>query len=196
MALEYALRAFGDDFDYMLLFEDDAVPHVNATWPGVGGPNHLDEHLDQLERVNGAALFLGGSTFKGYDPETVMRLAAAPLGGVVRATMGDGVYAYALPRRAMPMVVARLRSNLNSTHMNGVADPYKLATDYVLWVELEAMANRSRGNSSNINGGYVSTPLLADHRDGTSHTWKHNPSKAHAYASWQGSPEWWRFTKP
>lgn len=199
MALDYIASTFGDGYDYAMVFEDDAIPHANTTWPGIDGPNHLDKRLDDLEERRGAGLFLGGSTFRGWDPSAVIGPAAAPLGGIVRAQAGYGSFAYVLSRRAVPTVVTRLRSQLKE-----ITFPANVELDSAIWEELTKLAGQATNGGSTANtsdvmvgGGYVSTPLLVDHRKGTSLTWidQHATIQA-AYALWQGRSDWWHHSKP
>lgn len=180
-AIQHALSAYGSSFDYLIVFEDDAIPHENSTWPGSGGPNELDAQLDALERKNGSALFLGGHTIRGYQPRDVDAARAAALGGVVRADTGYGSYAYVLTWKAAAATADYLRGVLHRA--TGT-----LNTDTVLWAIYTRARRRRRGG-----GAFISTPLLADHRAGSSETWRGIKPIGRAF---QGSREWWRFTQP
>eukprot|EP00397_Hematodinium_sp_SG-2012_P051606 GEMP01060551.1.p1 GENE.GEMP01060551.1~~GEMP01060551.1.p1 ORF type:complete len:247 (+),score=57.05 GEMP01060551.1:297-1037(+) len=56
------------EFDYLLLFEDDALPFAGTTWPNVAD-NNFDVQLDQLEAKNGSGMLLGCHSVKGFDRE-------------------------------------------------------------------------------------------------------------------------------
>ena len=177
-------------FDYILLFEDDAVPNAGTTWPGVGGPNHLDKRLDDLERVRGSAIVLGGHGFTGWKVSDIDAPRAHPLGGIVAATCGWGSYAFLLSHSGARVVYEQFKLYLATRKANDTRPP---GADDIFWEGITAFRNKSTGAST---GGYISTPLLVDHRRGTSETWKSIKDIDSYYLTWESSNEWWNFTKP
>lgn len=191
MALHQVLSAKdGACFDYILLFEDDAVPNAGTTWPSVGGPNHLDKRLDDLERVRGEGIVLGGHGFTGWKASDVDGPRTHPLGGIVAADCGWGSYAFLLSLSGARLVYEHFKLHLATRKANATGPP---GADDIFWERLTSYKNESNGASA---GGYVSTPLMVDHRRGTSETWKSIKDIDSYYLTWESSNEWWNFTKP
>lgn len=161
-----------DEFDYLLCFEDDALPFNFTSWPRLGRVNHLDAHIGELERLNGSALILGGHDFVGYDPTAARNKALMLYGGIVPVRAGLGSYAYLLRRDAARVYmktlhewIAKKDCQANSSH---------LAADNCLY------------NALLHTGVYVSVPLLVDHAPGQSATWG-----VERHGGWQGRPDFW-----
>jgi hypothetical protein len=98
LALNHTIVEQGNALDYLILFEDDAVPSPNATWPSVGEPNTLDSMIDEREHVRGIGLVLGGSMFKDFNTNEAMTKAALNFGGIVAGGWGTGAFGLVLPR--------------------------------------------------------------------------------------------------
>lgn len=185
MALHHLFANLGGNFDYVLMLEDDALPFEGTTWPGAGGPNHLDAHLDELKRLGGSGLILGGHDFRGWNMSDVSPLLDTFFGGITRARSAWGSYAYVLPRKSAYAVLRHYR-----IHMDAAKPGERLlGPDDILWEKLEMLRAR-RGWEG---GGYVSTPLLVDHAPGISETWKRIKA---IQRPWQGSNAWWKFSQP
>ena len=140
----------------------------------------------------------------GTRPTWLRRCQARQLGGIVKAEMGWGSYAYALPRRAVPAVVGRIRRQLRKATTTAANLGLVLAELTLLarrgWIRKTHPVHGSTGRSpasscggGGAGGGYVSTPLLVDHRTGTSETWR---GIRKVLRPFEGSSAWWNFTKP
>ena len=179
IALEEALQV--QDFDVLLVFEDDAIPFPEVVWPGQG-PNDLDSHINKLEERHGAGLFLGGHAIKGYNGEDVNKELPS---GVVRATAGFGSYAVAIPKKSIPFVVKRFREALAQPPESSIPSALKLySTDVILWWAFAGLQLDDRNSS----GAYISTPLLVDHATGFSNTWNMTLNR-----KFEGRRDFWNF---
>lgn len=105
----------------------DAVPSPNATWPSVGGPNTLDSMIDDLERVSGTGLALGGSKFKDFNTDEDRTKAAKHCGGIVAGGWGTGALGLVLPRSSVRFIfqglthkIKNLTSELIAKQVTGV----------------------------------------------------------------------------
>lgn len=187
MGLHHLFANLGGQFDFALMLEDDALPFPGATWPGAGGPNHLDKRLNDLRRARGSGLVLGGHHFRGWNMSDVRPLLASPLGGIVHATHAWGSFAYVLTRPAAYAVYRHFRVHIHAA----TPSSRLLGPDDLLWNKLEMIREKHGG----AGGGFVSTPLLVDHARGTSETWRRVKNKKMARL-WEGSEAWWNFSKP
>jgi len=179
LALNHALVDQGNAFDYLILFEDDAVPSPNATWPSVGGPNSLDSMVDDLERVRGTGLALGGHMFKGFNGDEARMKAVRHFGGVVSATWGTGSFALVLPQSSVRFFFQGLTDTIkNLTIAKKVS-----GIDITLWDLFEEHKRLGLGS-----GGYASTPLITDHRPGWSATWHRMVSRPN-----EGRSDYWNW---
>lgn len=158
-----------DEFDYLLLFEDDAVPFENTTWPNKPG-NDLERRLEQLEQVDGTALLLGGHTFKQYDVKKTRAVAAREGGGIVRVGAAWGSYGMIFRRKYLVQYLKLFSDALKEkvTSKSGSTD--------TVWYGTEMGRHM-----------YASVPLLVDHHPGYSRTWNRMRKR-----SWEGHREWWK----
>ena len=87
------------NFDYLIIFEDDAVPFRGITWPTTEA-NDLDLRLDRLEKEEIMALVLGGHSFRSCadaDPKEESALS----NGMTQISHFQGFYGVVLPRRTV-----------------------------------------------------------------------------------------------
>lgn len=164
MALNHAIVDQHGAFDYLILFEDDAIPSPNATWPSIGEPNTLDTLLDDLERVRGSGLVLGGSMFRGFDKDEAERKASHGFGGIVAAEWATGSFAIVLPRDSVRFVYQGLIEAIKNITL---PLPKMSGIDLTFWDIFNEHKRLGLGS-----GGYVATPLVVDHRSGWSATWR------------------------
>lgn len=179
LALNHALVDQGSAFDYLILFEDDAVPSPNATWPSVGGPNTLDSMIDDLERVRGTGLVLGGHMFRGFNADEARVKAVREFGGVVSADWGTGSFAMILPRSSVRFFF----QGLTDTIKNLTVAKKVSGIDITLWDLFEEHKRSGLGS-----GGFISTPLITDHRPGWSATWQRIVSRPN-----EGRSDYWNW---
>jgi hypothetical protein len=172
------LRANNVTCDYHLFFEDDAMPFNGTTWPSQA-PNHLDAHLDELEAVDGMALFLGGHSFISVNSSAAAIAAARPYGGITPASMGFGAYAMLAKCSSLAFVAERLHAHLSVT-----TDRTQVFEE-LLWNAFSALRDQSIGT-----GAYVSAPLLVDHLNGYSATWNIS-GKLLSYNAFEGNSIFW-----
>lgn len=163
---------FKGDFDYLLLFEDDARPFSGVAWPSTRG-NDLDSRLSMLEAHTGAGLILGGHAFRGYNKTQVYMIDQGIIGG----TTGSGAYAFVLPKWTLSTFIQAFHECLaKKTNTRGDADG-------MLWRTLNKIKEEQ-----NSTGGYISVPLLVDHEHGYSHTWQRVKKR-----KFEGKRDFWNF---
>ena len=145
--------------DFLLIFEDDAMPFNGTTWPACGKKNDLDTKLDDLEAVGGTALVLGGHHFKEIDRLDAAAAASKPNGGITSASSAYGAYGFIMKCTTLESVAAHLHAHLQRTHGK------TLCFEDLLW---SAFSRSALGEGSGV---HVSAPLLVDHAHGYSATW-------------------------
>lgn len=177
MALNHAIVDQSSAFDYLILFEDDALPSPNATWPSANGPNTLDSMIDDFERVGGSALFLGGHMFKGFDREEARRASLREFGGVVPANWGTGSFAVVLPQTSAQFFFQGLTDTIKTLTIAKKVS----GIDITLWDLVNEHRRQGLGS-----GGYLATPLITDHRPGWSATWQRMVSRPN-----EGRSDYW-----
>jgi hypothetical protein len=160
-----------DTYDYLIIFEDDAVPFNITTWPSLSASD-LDIRLDILEDKRGSVLFLGGHDFKGYDSSSIDKSHPR---GIIHATYGLGSYAVVIPRYEVSAYLECFASIIESK------TDESSAPDIALW---EIANARTKGELT--SGGYISVPLLVDHAAGFSHTWGKQVQR-----DFEGSSSFW-----
>lgn len=173
------------DFDYMIVFEDDAIPFDGVSWPNES-PNDLDDMLDKLEQRRGTGLFLGGHEFKNVKREQIQ--AELPQ-GIVQATSGFGSYAVVIPKRyieyftsAFGKLLSMDPKNTEACTGSGLLLGVDLGVDNWLWSIMNDIKN-----ITDTTGGYVSTPLVVDHMHGYSNTWGE-----YSVREFEGSRVFWK----
>jgi len=183
LLLDDALNRDPDSFDYLLIFEDDAMPFDNVTWPNQA-PNDFDARLDMLENRDGDLLLLGAHSMrnqwpgehKWYPPYVPYVEVELPV-GIYSLQFSSGAYAWVLRSRFLPQMHRALEESIaNKNSSEGVADE-------VWWPVLK---DHSAG------GGFVSVPLLVDHLPGFSATWKTNRTKVQKF---EGHRDWWNYPR-
>lgn len=162
---------YGGEFDYLLVFEDDAIPHENTTWPCKNRPNDLDSRLDLLEEMNGGGLLLGGHTVKGYD-QSVLTQVLRKGWGIIRVHKTFGCFGMAIPKRHLELLANHYEDNLRrKTDRRFTPDN----ENWEIW------------KNSGV-GGYISIPLLVDHNGSSfSYTWGYKKPRP-----WEGKRNWWQ----
>lgn len=154
------LQARNETCDYHLMFEDDALPFNETTWPSHGKHNSLDSRLDELTVRRGTAMLLGGHDFIGVNKTDAELLASRVHGGITHASMAFGAYALVLKCSVLDAVAKHLFNHLQNTY--GKTSSF----EKVLWGIHDALQEHGVGS-----GVYVSVPLLVDHAHGFSATW-------------------------
>ena len=86
------LEAHNETCDFHLVFEDDAMPFKDNTWPPSSKDNHLDARLDDLVSAGGTFVILGGN-IRNYNISEAATAAQRPQGGILHAGHADGAYA-------------------------------------------------------------------------------------------------------
>lgn len=156
------LQAHNKTCDFHMVFEDDATPFREATWPGASSHNHLDARLDDLLAAGGNFMVLGGNV-NNYNITDAALAARQPRGGILHAGHADGSYAYVFQCSAMESAARYLHKQLRQVKTN----PH---VEKVLWDAFRAGAT-PQDDGSKVTGVYVSVPLMVDHRPGMSMTW-------------------------
>lgn len=137
----------GLEYDYLLLFEDDALPFANTEWPS--HPNSVFEtHLGELERRNGTMLQIGGHCFKWKSRND------HPMPYIAHAWFGWGAYAVVIPRKVVPLLESKLFGVLETKSKS------ENPVDEYLWTFVEEITRTHKDTS----GGYIAVPRLVDHR--------------------------------
>ena len=140
------------DFDYLIVFEDDGKPHPNTTWPG-----DLDRVLDLFEEADGSGLLLGGHHIRGYDRSALRARVRTDGLTIVKARGGFGAYAMVVPKKYLAQLACRYESALNRKYSSRLVPDQE---NWFLWNNLGG-------------GGFVAAPLLVDHSQyAYSYTWK------------------------
>ena len=168
------LEAHNETCDFHLVFEDDAMPFKESTWPALSKVNHLDARLDDLVAAGGIILILGGNFFN-YNIDDAAAAAGQPQGGILHAGHGDGSYGYVYECSAMAPATRFLHRYLHQMKTNAHVEK-------VLW---DAFRSGSRKDNKST-GVYMSAPLMVDHRPGISMTW----NRLEAYP-FEGDPNFW-----
>lgn len=168
--LEYATY-YDEDYDYLLIMEDDARPHKNATWPTGDKENDLDFMLDEFEKRNGSGLILGGHHVKGYDKTKLFNKVLPKGKGIIKATYARGAYGMMIPRTHLSILREYYSKTLRRKYNTNMATD---SEDFHAW--------RRYGN-----GGYVAVPLMIDHQSTWSATWGRVNIQ-----SIEGRRDWWR----
>ena len=163
-----ALRC-GGDFDYLMLFEDDAHPFEDARFP-----DDLDRALDTFEAKNGSGMCLGGHSVRGYKKKHLRMSVLPNRTGLIRASSAFGSYAMLVPRRFLPQFAQRYEEGLRST------EQYSYVPDVQSWSGWRTLGG----------GGFITAPLLVDHRPQSkwSFTW-HKKARNRAF---EGERTFWR----
>ena len=158
----------GGDFDYLMLFEDDGIPFEGAKYP-----DDLDRLLDTFEAHDGSGLNLGGHMVSGHNKVELYQTVLPKRLGLIRATQVYGSYAMLVPRKYLVPFAARYELGLSAAQGDALVPDKQ---NWKVW--------RSTGG-----GGYVTAPLLVDHRPRS--TWSFTWHK-HAIRKFEGKREWWK----
>ena len=146
-----ALRT-SQDFDYLILFEDDGKPHNNTSWP-----RDLDRVLGLLEEADGSGLLLGAHNITGYDKHALRAKVHANGLTITKARGGIGTYAMVVPKKYLGQLACRYERALSKKKATALVPDKE---NWFLWNHL-------------AGGGFVAAPLLVDHRKhGYSYTWR------------------------
>eukprot|EP00963_Diacronema_lutheri_P000035 scaffold1_cov375-Pavlova_lutheri.AAC.35 len=163
---------YSGKFDYLLVFEDDALPFAKVTWPPIRN-NDLEKRLDLLEKANGGGLVLGGHRFQGYNKTNIKENVQ----GITQGFNGYGSYAFVVPWKVVRVFKDTFHKSLmKKRNSRGVADGR-------LWTALKT----SKGKL-NTTGGYISIPLMVDHDHGFSQTWRSVKRRR-----FEGHRKFWKF---
>ena len=173
------LEAHNETCDFHLVFEDDAMPFKDKTWPPSSKDNHLDARLDDLVSAGGTFMILGGNIYN-YNISEAATAAQRPRGGILHAGHADGAYAYVFDCSAMKSAARFLHKHL--LQLTGRSHVEK-----VLWDAYRKGSSRPGNESTGI---YVSVPLMVDHKPGLSMT--HNRTVHYPF---QGEPNFWANNK-
>lgn len=128
-------------------------------------PNDLDDKLDRHPNIE--LLLLGAHAVQGKNKKTLRGDEE-----IFKATDSSGTYGFLVKassaKKLMDVFEEELKKKVNA--QSGV--------DHFLWKPFK-------------KNGYVSVPLLVDHRHGTSHTWEN--SKNAPSRKFEGHRDFWNF---
>ena len=174
-ALVFA-QSIDQDFDFFIVFEDDAMPFANTSWPTKANAdwNDLDQMLDEVEAENGGGLFLGCHHVESFDRDRLIDNNGKINSSISSLTHAWGAYAWVISRRHLPSLqkeyadVLRQKKDRTGTPDNN---------------------NHFFFQTRKIKE-FVSVPLLVDHQScGDSLTWK--GAKVPIKRAWEGRRDWW-----
>ena len=166
-------EAAHQDFDYFLVFEDDAVPFANTSWPTKANSdwNDLDQMLTEMESKDGGALYLGCHHAKSVDRDRLIDNNGKINSSIAILSHAWGAYAWIISKR----------------HLSSLQQEYARVLE----------GKRGRNGTTDNNNHYffserqikefISVPLLVDHQSfGKSLTWKNAKKR-----EWEGHRDWW-----
>lgn len=165
-----------EDFDYLLLFEDDAKFFQTTSWPDKP-TNELDRRVELLEQANGQILLLGGHDFTHVD-EKELALAVSKQ-GITSIHGAWGAYGVMVSRDLVPELASLF---LDALAHKDQAVGEKDAADNLL-ASFAAVTEKETGTPIM----YASVPLMVDHPNHKySATWHKIRD-----LKWAGQREWY-----
>ena len=170
------LDTHNETCDYQLMFEDDAIPFRNATWPWSSARNNLDTMLDGLIAAGGNFMVMGGTAPFRYKIDDAVTLAEQPQGGALHVGHVDGAYAYIFECSAMASAMKHMHEFLRQA-------TGKVHVEAVLWDAFRS----ALPNQGKAVGAHVSVPLIVDHKPGKSATL----NKVMDNSWFEGDPRFW-----
>ena len=184
-----------EEYDYLLLFEDDAKPFHGTIWP-----KNLDKVAAQLAQVHGGGICLGCHNVRPRN------LNDKPRDLISQVQGAWGAYAWMIPSGMVPCLEAIFRRRLFAkVDKVGAPDniiwdmlrgsiepgegPLKMGNeDEKLFNARDICGDQVAGVKSKVRRGFICNPLLVDHHApaGDSKTWHGIRRK-----NFEGNPEWW-----
>jgi len=174
-AMEFS-NATGENFDYLIILEDDALPFVDTTWPA-----DLDKALDDLEAKGGGGLYLGCHAVYSWERQKLISQNGSIGSAVASIVWAYGSYAWMIPRKSLD----KLYEYFATTLQNKVG----------MWDGASDTSAHSFFRDMNVSH-YAAVPLLVDHQSrGSSKTFVGTEMDG-ATKSWytfEGHRDWWNF---
>lgn len=164
------------EFDYFLVFEDDAIPFQNTSWPTKSAGNSnlnndLDHMLDEIEAEDGGALYLGCHHAKSVDRDRLIDNNGEINASVALLNHAWGAYAWIISRKHLRALQQKYAGVLQGKKgRDGTTDK----DNHIFFLERRVKE-------------FISVPLLVDHQSfGESLTWKRAKRR-----EWEGRRDWW-----